>query len=59
MLEAYLASWKKNADDLVAALQKQNPATACPTLRDNWASMEAAVVVEDWEMFFDRNHPEP
>jgi hypothetical protein len=58
LLEAFLASWKKNADDLVAALKKQNPATACPTLRDNWASMEADVIVEDWQMYLDRNRPE-
>jgi hypothetical protein len=55
LLDMYNAAWSRTADDLVTALKKQNVATACPTLRDNWLAMEADVIVEDWEMYLERN----
>jgi hypothetical protein len=58
LLDRYIAMWSRNADDLLEALKKQRAESACPTLRDNWLAMEADVIVEDWQIYLDRNLPE-
>ena len=57
-LDRFLAMWKKNGDDLVAALKKQDAVRACPTLRDNWEAVTAEVMVEDWENYLFANQPQ-
>jgi hypothetical protein len=58
LLASYIAVWSRNADDLLEGLKKQKAEGACPTLRDNWLGLEADVLVEDWQIFLDRNLPE-
>jgi hypothetical protein len=58
LLDRYVATWRRNADDLLEALKNQNAKDACPTLRDNWLAMEADIILEDWQNFLDGNLPD-
>jgi hypothetical protein len=58
LLARYIALWRSNADDLLEGLKKQKAEGACPMLRDNWLGLEADVLVEDWQIYLDRNLPE-
>lgn len=59
LFEKYSSSWIKYADELVAALKKQNAARACPDLLGNWQAADTGQVLEDWRGFVERNGPVP
>jgi deoxyribodipyrimidine photolyase len=55
----YASSWTKYAGELVAAIKRQNAATACPDLLANWQAADADQILEDWRGFMERNGPVP
>jgi len=57
--DMYAAGWSKYADQLLAALKRQDAHTACPDLLSNWQTTEADQVLEDWRNFVERSGPIP